>query len=325
MILSEKGKNFFFLTALLGLIVIFISAFFIKFPPSSAGGSGDLPGFLVASNILKKGYTEKLYDTNLQKEIENKLWPELKGTLLVFAYPPYTAFLLKPFGYLTPKTAKNIFVLLHLLFWIAALWLLKESFRIQFWKVLTISLLYPYLLLSIIGAQNSAFTSFLLALAIWSIRRNASFLAGISLGILLYKPQFGAVMFFYLLAIKDKKALAGYFLIAFIYYAIALNLLGALWPLVWLKALSSFGTLNYYFNSYQMVSLNAVFWNYLYHLGFSKEVCDKTAFFLSVLSLLYLVGYTLFYITRRKELNRQYLFITYVYFLVFLSPQTLLY
>ncbi len=234
---------------------------------------GDFPAFYAAAELVWSGQGGALYDFERQRVLENRLWPDFAGDYYVFAYPPFFALLLAPLAALSPLAAKALTSLLLVAALLGALRLLRpisDFVRQQFAFTLVYLLTFAPLQISLVGVQNTALTLLLFALVHWAAQAGRPLVMGLAAALLLYKPQFGALLLVYLLAWGWGNPLPGGGLRALVMGwglgALALYLLGAViqgwdWPLAWLTAAGQFGDANFVINDTNMISLaGLVYW-----------------------------------------------------------------
>ncbi len=207
-----------------------------------------------------------LYDPLLQRRIENESWPSLNGRYLAFAYPPYVAQILSPFGALDARPAKFLFMVMMSGFLIGAWtvarrWLPAVAERP--WIALALLLCFPPFTAAILGGQNTSL-SLLLSIAItallWEegaepLGRRA--LAGMLLGLWLFKPHFALFSLLPLTVAFGIPVLIGFGAVAAVLYFISALQFGAGWPFYWLDQATQFSAADTVANQHQMVSLVA--------------------------------------------------------------------
>src|SRR5687768_3858800 len=85
----------------------------------------DFISFYTGWTIVRNGEGTRLYDTELQRVYQEKLWgPEgspFQFRLLPFVNPPHAALIFMPLSYLNPRSASLVFLALNCLL---ALWVL---------------------------------------------------------------------------------------------------------------------------------------------------------------------------------------------------------
>lgn len=224
----------------------------------SAFYRGDFPAFYAAAEIVWSGRGDRLYDLDLQREVENHHWPDFHGGFFIFPYPPFFALLLAPLATLTPVTAKALASVILLGAFTVALLLARRAspfVRQHFAFVLVYLLSFAPLLIAIVGVQNTALSLLILALVYAADQAARPWLTGFAASLLLFKPQFGVLLFLFLLARGKTAELLGWALGALTLYLLGTLVLGLAWPFTWLQAASQFGVLNFTINGHNMISL----------------------------------------------------------------------
>ena len=288
-------------------------------PAGSALFRGDFPAFYSAAELVWTGRGAELYDFDLQRELENRHWPDFGGSYYIFAYPPFFALLLAPLAALTPLAAKVVASLILFAALLGALLLLRRTspfVREHFALVLVLLVTFAPLQMALFGVQNTSLTILLFTLVYWATREGYHGLAGFSAALLLYKPQFGALMLLFLLGRGQKTALLGWGLGALALYLLGILVQGPGWPLIWLRAATSFGDLNFTINAGNMISLAGL----MYWIGEAWQGAGARllpwAYGLAACLLLLAVGYM------RRDPRR---FVLAPHLVLWLSPQTLFY
>jgi hypothetical protein len=169
---------------------------------------------------------------------------------------------------------------------------------------------------SIVGVQNTALSIFVFAGFYRAIRGKHHFAAGLIASLLLYKPQFGALLLLFLIGRWRRAELLGWSLGALALYLAGTAVLGIEWPLVWLQEAKRFGDINFTINGQNMISLvGIIFWFSGAWLG------DATA----ALAWGYGISVALLLASAWSIRDDESLLILAPYLVLFLSPQTLFY
>ncbi len=309
------------ITAALALGMLFGLAFYLAFGErkDSSFQRGDFPAFYAAAEIVWTGRGGDLYDFALQKEIENRHWPDLTGRYYIFPYPPYFALIISPLAALPPLTAKA--VASGLLF-VCVLGAFATSRAVSpfFQRHLSFSVFYLLTLVplggSIVGVQNTTISLLIFCLFYWSVRTRNHVLTGIASSTLLYKPQFGAPLSLFLIGRGKHAELAGLLLGALTFYLLGSLVLGWSWPLTWANAAMGFGSLNFSTNGHNMISFSGLcYWTFEHFFSRGSQAL-LWAYLSSATLLVYFISYVR---------NREDRLILIPYLILFLSPQTLFY
>ncbi len=285
---------------------------------NSAFFQGDFPAFYAAAEIVWSGRGTDLYDYALQQTLENRHWPGDQG-FFIFPYPPFFALLLAPLAALSPLMAKALAsaVLFAALFGALVLARKTSAFihRHFLFSLAYLSTFVP-LEMAIVGVQNTALSILCFGLVFWASQHGRPLLTGLFASLLLYKPQYGTILFLYLLGRGQRPELIGWGLGALVLYLLGTLVLGVSWPLAWLTAAIHFGEINFTINDYNMISLAGVsYWIAETTVGVGARGLPW-GYLLSAILLLFSVWYV------RRDATR---FALAPYFVLLLAPQALFY
>ena len=229
---------------------------------------GDFPSYYGAGTIVAEGEGDRLYDPELQAEVQSELFED-DGGYLYFAYPPYYAY---PYAALSVLPFRMAF-LIHALLSMLALWLavrlaapllprLLATRDLQLAAMAVLLVSYP-MFRSILGGQNTAFT-LLLFVAVWRFAGDENDLAaGLALALLLYKPQFGLPLLVLVIVVRRWNIVKWWAVGAAGLYLAGAAMLGWGWVQDWLGQVSTFNDLNIEVNGFLMVSAAGWFQNLL--------------------------------------------------------------
>ena len=158
---------------------------------------GDYPAFYAAATIAADGDVEEVNDLDRLEAEQEELFPadEDEG-FLTWAYPPHVAVLYRPLAALDYRPSYAVHTLLMVAAFVAAVLLARPLVPwLQRATVPAIALgLASWPMFRGIGAgQNTALTLLLLVAAWRATAADRDALAGVFLGLLLYKPQFAVL------------------------------------------------------------------------------------------------------------------------------------
>jgi hypothetical protein len=197
---------------------------------------GDYPAFYGAGRIIAQGNWHNLFDLEEQFKIQKSLYPGEDNVFMPFPYPPFVAVAYYPLS-LIPYRLSYI---LHTMIMVAAIFLivfLLYPIHVQirhnylFFACFILSF-YP-MFRAILGGQNTAITLLLIVLSWRMAIAQKDLLAGIILGLLLFKPQFGLLIIcFYVLSGRWLVG-AGSLCTAFVLYGIGASISGPMWIANW--------------------------------------------------------------------------------------------
>lgn len=153
----------------------------------------DYPAFYGAARIVAEGDGRNLYDSERQMAAQRDLFPANEKGFMPFPYPPFVALAYVPLGHLGYRLSYTIHTMFMVGALLLALWMLRPMSRIvkdQFFLTFAIVLLYYPMMRTILGGSNTALTLLLLVSAWRTLNKGRPLLAGVFLGLLLFKPQY---------------------------------------------------------------------------------------------------------------------------------------
>lgn len=230
---------------------------------TSAALRGDFPAFYAAAVLSASNSLSELYDIERQREIENRAWPSLNGSVLVYAYPPYIAALLSPLAALAPTDARLLHLGLSLAALIISALLIARAApggsRADPLVIAAVLLGFAPLLHGTLGGQNTAFSLLCLSGAYSALigkqESRSDLVAGLWLGVWLFKPNLSLIVIAAVAAAGRLRVLAGVFAVALTYEVLALLVFGFWWLRPWLDAAVQFQRIDLVQNSAHMISL----------------------------------------------------------------------
>ncbi|MBP9839055.1 MAG: DUF2029 domain-containing protein [Proteobacteria bacterium] len=246
----------------IAIIISIIAAFVISILSDSDCSKmlcrGDYPAFYAAGNIASSDTPNDLYDIEIQKNLQNTLWPNLKGDYLFFAYPPTFAIFFKIFSTFNPIISRLLFLLFSLaLLYLSAYFLSNNKYKAI--EVFALALLFPPITTSIASGQNTVISICLLSLIYYDINRNKLGFLGVWASLLLFKPQLSILVIIYLFLLYGRKVILSYLTTSLILFLITIFHYEPSIFLKWINALSWFAKEDYVVNGYQMVSFIDLF------------------------------------------------------------------
>ena len=199
---------------------------------------GDYPAFYGAGQILAQGEWYNLYNSETQAKVQKGLYPGEDNVFMPFPYPPFVALAYYPLALVPYRLSFAV----HTILMVAALFLailllcpIHEQIRENYLFIACIALSFYPMLRAILGGQNTAITLLFLVLSWRAALAQKDLLAGIILGLMLFKPQFGLLLI-------GLYALSGRWLVgvgslftAMILYGIGALISGPMWITSWYK------------------------------------------------------------------------------------------
>lgn len=249
-------------TAAAWAVLLALAVSFVTVVAAADGGSslagrlgGDFPAFYGAGSIVAEGDVDRLYHLGRQADEQAELRDD--GGVSYFAYPPPVAAVYRALAVLPYVAAYAVHSLLMAAA-IAATFLLlrpllpERSPPVPVLAAVAFSFL-PVLMAVTLG-QNSAIVV-LLVTASWRFARDGrDELAGVALGLLLFKPQY-AVPLIGLHLVRGRWRLVGASgLVAIVWWLAGAAMLGTSWTGDWLQQVGDFTALDAEVNGANAVS-----------------------------------------------------------------------
>lgn len=199
---------------------------------------GDYPAFYGAGRIIAEGSMRDLYDSQRQIAAQKDLFPNKKNVFLPFPYPPFMAFAYYPLALLSYRFSYILHTLLMVGTLLLAMQLIRPMNRLfdqYFLCAFFFALVFYPMLRAVLGGQNIPIT-FLLVVIAWraAIARH-EWLAGMSLGLLLFKPQFALPLIVLYVLSRRWRIGVGSLFVALTLYGISVWMVGPSWLTKWLK------------------------------------------------------------------------------------------
>lgn len=146
----------------------------------------DFVAFYSAGKIVASGQQTRLYDLELARQIQQPLYGAPSDNFNPYLNPPFYALLFVPFSYIPYPWSPILWMLLSLVMgWLSLRLISKERTGRRF--LFTLTWLPAFSAISF--GQNAFLSLLLMGLVFWFWRREKSFWAGLTAGLLLYKPQ----------------------------------------------------------------------------------------------------------------------------------------
>lgn len=205
--------------------------------PNGDIASGDFMAFYTGAVFVREGRGRELYDLTTQREYQLELTGPPNTQWQPYINPPMLAVALAPLAVLPYRHAYWAFTVLTLLAFVGSIVLLRPNLtylardRLTWLTTVILTASWLPLFRSMAGGQNSMFTVLLLVALYAGWRENRMILAGVALGLLSYKPQFGLLLGVAFLARGMWVALTAAGVTAVAHYALGAAFTGADWPL----------------------------------------------------------------------------------------------
>jgi hypothetical protein len=158
---------------------------------------GDFIHFYTIGQIARERDVSLLYDTDRQHARQVELVPASAPDLYIPPYPPQTALLFAPFSLLTYHWAAMVWALTTMAVYLWAVWMAWRPGAAVLhdrWLIGIASLAVPPLWHLVANGQTTTIPIMAFLLSWMALERDRPFLAGVALGLLALKPQFGIVI-----------------------------------------------------------------------------------------------------------------------------------
>jgi hypothetical protein len=144
----------------------------------------------LGARMVHLGMGSKLYDVSEQRKLKATLLPHSEP--LIFEHPPFEALLLSPLAILPYRTAYLVWGALNIVIWLALPWLLRPHAPVPQDPLayFALWLLFAPLGVTLFQGQSSLLVLLLFSIAFISLKRGEDFVAGLALGLGLFKFQF---------------------------------------------------------------------------------------------------------------------------------------
>ncbi len=164
----------------------------------------------VGARIVHQGFGARLYDITLQKQIRDSLFAHPNP--LLFEHPPFEALLLAPLAALPFRTAYLIWGLFNATVWLSLIWVLRPYLPTPHEDLgyLSLWLLFAPLGVAVYQGQPSLLLLAIYALTFTSLKRENEFVAGLCLGLGLFRFQFVLPFAFIFLVRRKWRFLGGF-------------------------------------------------------------------------------------------------------------------
>ncbi|MGH9554713.1 MAG: glycosyltransferase family 87 protein [Terriglobales bacterium] len=184
----------------------------------------DFLHFYTLGSLAVEGRNDALYDARVQADQSERLVPESKGFHFLPVYGPQVALLFSPLARLSYGWAALVWISLSVLLYAwccGAVWKTCPALQQHRGPVALLAVAYPAFFNLVAHGQTSALALFCFTAAYLALGKKKPFLAGLAIGMLIYKPQLGLAAAFVFLFAREWKVVAGAILAAAAQLAIA--------------------------------------------------------------------------------------------------------
>jgi Glycosyltransferase family 87 len=152
--------------------------------------AGDFVGFYSAGQIVNEYSFHRLYDLELQNQLVHKTLPDVPpGWTLPFVQPPFVALIFSPLARLPMWLAYLCWLVITCLLYSLSIWFVLKAYpELSDETTICLCLVFPPFLMVLAGGQLSAIGCLIISGWIYLMKTDRRLLAGLVLGLLLYKP-----------------------------------------------------------------------------------------------------------------------------------------
>jgi hypothetical protein len=172
----------------------------------------DFVHFYVLGSLAREHRASALYNTLLQSEIAREIVPGAQPLYYVALYGPQVSVFFAPFARFSYGTAFILWSLFNAIVYgvcCVAIWRVCPRLRDHGPTVFILAIAYPAFFHLIAWGQTSAPALLFFTLAYLALRADREFLAGLAIGLLVYKPQLGIAGAILFLFSKQWRLVAG--------------------------------------------------------------------------------------------------------------------
>ncbi len=210
--------------------------------PGGEHGVGDYLAFHTGAEIVATGQGDRLYDFELQYQVQSGLVGHALERWQPFVNPPAVALALSFIAKAGPDTSFRIWQAVMALALVFSLVAIRTSLPTisghSFWITVLLVSSYPPLLRTVVGGQNTVLTLALLVGLYAASTSGRWLLGGLLLGALTYKPQYVPLLGVFLLVRGQFRIVAVGAVVGLGHYVAAAVLCGWDWPWAMLQAMA---------------------------------------------------------------------------------------
>ena len=184
----------------------------------------DFVAFYTSGKILLSEPSSNLYDLELAQHIQQPLYPESSDNFNPYLNPPFYAFLFIPFALFPYPFSPILWMSINLfLHWLG----LKFLQPIRTFPIYLLTLTWQPAFAAVSFGQNAFLSLFFLCFTFILWKKEKYFMAGLVIGLLLYKPQLlvGVLLLWILDFSKSWRALIGFGLTSLILLSLSFLIL----------------------------------------------------------------------------------------------------
>jgi hypothetical protein len=280
------------IAAALGLIIAIGISLVTEQSSSAAINRGDFPAFYTMGHLVANGDGHRLYDLDLQRQVQNAVWPSMSGSVLPAAYPAYLGFLVQPLALLDVTTSRMVWVIFMIACVIVAAVVLARSIPTltgMGWRLVISLFLFCPLFMGVIGGQIVGWSLLCYSLLFALNRRRSvgtEVLFGAVVGMWMVKPHYALAAVAMILFERRWVALGSWFGVSFIFWSLGTLVAGPDWVHEWVAFARHFSEIDLATNAYQMTGVIPLGYSLARGLGFGSMLSAQVWDLLSLLAAL---------------------------------------
>lgn len=275
--------------AALGLIIAIGISLATEQSSSAAINRGDFPAFYTLAYLVANGDGHRLYDLDLQQQVQNAVWPSLSGSVLPAAYPAYLGFLVQPLALLDVTTSRMVWVSFMIACVVVAAAVLARSVPTltgMGWRLVISLFLFCPLFMGVIGGQVVGWSLLCYSLLFALNRRRSvgtEVLFGAVVGMWMVKPHYALAAVAMILFERRWVALGSWFGVSVILWSLGALVAGPDWVHEWVAFARHFAVIDLATNAYQMTGVIPVGYSLVRGVGFGSQLSPQVWDILSLL------------------------------------------
>ena len=190
----------------------------------------DFVHFYTLGDIARHGPVSALYDPEAQYRRQTELVPESAPERYLPVYPPQIALVFAPFSRLPYHAAAWSWALLNFVVFGAIVWLAWRPLRAVLTDralIVAAAAAFPPVWSLVLSGQTTALPMIAFSAGAIALSRGRPVLAGVALGLLFMKPQFGLMLAVVIVACREWSLFAGVVLSGIVQSILVAGLLGS--------------------------------------------------------------------------------------------------
>lgn len=196
------------------ILVMQITIWSVFLPKGGLRGIADFRPFYTGGYMIRTGHRKELCNYDAQKRFEDALVPVDIDFMLPMIHLPFEELLFVPLSVFSYRTAYWIFLACNSALVVVCFWILKPKMQVladrwQLFPILLFAGFYP-ISRALVQGQDSIILLALLAGAFWYIDRDRDLIAGLLIGIGVFKFQIVIPLVFLLLVWRRWRVAAGF-------------------------------------------------------------------------------------------------------------------